>query len=65
MTFEKKTVRLHFPPQLCVSQKMADEIRALAENEDRTLQDQVRHLLRLGLEVSQRKRRNDTKRGGR
>jgi hypothetical protein len=65
MTFEKKSVRLHLPSQLCLSQTMANEIRMLAETEDRALQDQIRHLLRLGLEVSRQKRKDESKRGGR
>jgi hypothetical protein len=54
MTFEKKSVRLHLPSQLCLSQTMANEIRMLAETEDRALQ-----------EVSRQKRKDESKRGGR
>jgi hypothetical protein len=49
----KKTERLHLPRQLCITPAMHCEIKALAEREDRTLQGQIRHLLKLGIAVEE------------
>ena len=63
MTIEKKTARLHLPQQLCVSETMADEIRALAELEYRQIEDELRYLLSLGIKESRRRLQRNPKRG--
>lgn len=51
----KLTERLWLPKKLCVDPEMAKEIRGLANQEYRKVQDQIRWLIMLGLEESRRR----------
>jgi hypothetical protein len=65
----KLTEHLWLPKRLCVDPEMAKEIRDLAKQEYRKMQDQIRWLIMLGLEESRRRqtvaaRAKDKKKGG-
>ena len=47
--YGKKTVRLKLSRQICFSELMAAEIRARAERGFRSIEDEIRFLLHLGL----------------
>jgi hypothetical protein len=59
---DKRTTRLGLPKQIRVSQVMLRQIKALADSEDRRMQDQVLHLLKLGIETANSKRKGGKRR---
>jgi hypothetical protein len=52
---DKKTARLWLPKQVCVKPEMLRQIKVLADLEDRSMQDQIRHLLKLALKQELRR----------